>query len=307
MRRAIAAVGRTLITVGLLILLFVAFQLWGTGLVTARAQDDMRSEFERELASTTTTSSATTTTAAPESTAPPPTTTPSPPPNPGQPPEAGHWIGTIEIPSIGIDKVFVEGTSRDDLKKGPGHYPGTPLPGQLGNAAIAGHRTTYGQPFFDLDKVSPGDQIVTTSPVGRYTYAVRETLVVNPNDTFVVDDTPDAQLTLTTCNPKFSARQRLVVKAALVPEQSSAVFGRAALHEGEAAPEPALAEGLEGESKPLGPAYGWGAIVAVVGLAWWWLFRRWRHPLTWLAGVLPFLIVLFGFYYFLERALPAGY
>jgi hypothetical protein len=68
-----------------------------------------------------------------------------------------------------------------------------------------------------------------------------------------------------------------------------------------------LADGLEGETQPLGPAYGWGVIVAVVGLAWWWVFRRWRHPLTWLAGVVPFLLVLFGFYYFLERVLPAGY
>jgi sortase A len=307
MRRAIAAVGRTLITVGLLILLFVAFQLWGTGLVTARAQDDMRAEFERELASTPTTTSSTSPTSAPGSPAPPSSTAPPTQPPP-RAPEPGDWIGTIEIPAIGVDKVFVEGTSREDLKKGPGHYPGTPLPGQLGNAAIAGHRTTYGQPFFNLDKLSRGDEIVTTSTVGRYTYEVRDMLIVKPDDTFVVDNTPDAQLTLTTCNPKFSARQRLVVKAALVPEQSSELVDRSVLHAGESAPrEPALAEGLDGQSKPLGPAYGWGAIVAVVGLAWWWLFRRWRHPLTWLAGVVPFLVVLFGFYYFLERVLPAGY
>ena len=70
---------------------------------------------------------------------------------------------------------------------------------------------------------------------------------------------------------------------------------------------PTLAVGLVGESTPLGPAYGWGAIVAAVGLAWWWVFRRWRHPLTWLAGVIPVLLVLFGFFYFLERVLPAGY
>jgi sortase A len=218
----------------------------------------------------------------------------------------GEAVGTIEIPTIGVNKVFVEGTGREDLKKGPGHYPDTPLPGQIGNAAIAGHRTTYGQPFFDLDKLAPGDEIITTTLAGRYTYEVREILIVNPEDVYVVANTPDAQLTLTTCQPKFSARQRLVVKAALVPADSAPTVEAPPDTAGQI-PPPTLAEGLDGESKPLGPAYGWGAIVAAVGLAWWWAFRRWRHPLTWLAGVIPFLLVLFGFYYFLERVLPAGY
>jgi sortase A len=301
MRRAIAAIGRALITIGLLILLFVAFQLWGTGIVTARAQRDMRADFERELARTTTTTTRPDTTSSSVPTSTTTTTVPAPPP-------PGNWIGTIKIPTIGVDKVFVEGTGREDLKKGPGHYPGTPLPGQVGNAAIAGHRTTYGQPFFNLDQLSPGDEIITTTIAGHYTYKVRDKLIVHPNDTFVVDNTPDAQLTLTTCNPKFSARERLVIKANLVPDKSSTPFEGAAFHDGESpAPAPTLAQGLDGESKPLGPAYGWGAIVAVVGLAWWWMFRRWRHPLTWLVGVVPFLVVLFGFYVFLERVLPAGY
>jgi sortase A len=131
------------VTVGLLILLFVAFQLWGTGIVAARAQDDLRREFEaaQQAASTTTT----------PSTEPTPTTTTLPPL-----PPLGDGIGVIQIPKIGVDKVFVEGTGREDLKKGPGHYPGTP-PGEIGNAAIAGHRTTYGQLFYDLDKLAPGD------------------------------------------------------------------------------------------------------------------------------------------------------
>jgi sortase A len=304
MRRGIAAVGRALITIGLLILLFVAFQLWGTGIVTARAQSDMRSEFEHALESTTSTSASTTTSTTTSETSPPTEETPALADPPATPAE-GDWVGTIEIPRIGINKVFVEGTGREDLKKGPGHYPGTPLPGQMGNAAIAGHRTTYGHPFFDLDQLGPGDKIVTTSVAGRYTYQVRDTLIVKPEDTYVVDNTPDAELTLTTCNPKYSARERLVVKAVLVPEKSSPVSG-AELHKGESN-HGTLAEGLDSETKPLGPAYGWGAIVAVIGIAWWWVFRRWRHPLTWVAGVLPFLVVLFGFYYFLERVLPAGY
>jgi sortase A len=270
----------------------------------------MRSELAHALATTTTsttTGPTSTTTTAGGPTATTPTAAAGLPLAPApEVPAEGEWVGTIEIPKIGIDKVFVEGTGREDLKKGPGHYPGTPLPGQAGNAAIAGHRTTYGHPFFDLDQLGAGDKIITTSPAGRYTYEVRDTLIVHPEDTYVVDNTPDAQLTLTTCNPKYSARERLVIKAVLVPENSSPVSSAQLQHD-TSTPSSTLAEGLDSETKPLGPAYGWGAIVAVVGVAWWWVFRRWRHPLTWVAGVLPFLVVLFGFYYFLERVLPAGY
>jgi hypothetical protein len=140
--------------------------------------------------------------------------------------------------------------------------------------------------------------------LGQFTYTVREKLVVKPTDTYVVDPTKDAELTLTTCNPKYSAKQRLVIKATLVPQKSSTPV---------VAPPPpkqsatTLSDGLDGETKPLGPAYGWGIIAAIVGLLWWWGFRRWPHPLTWIAGLLPFIVVLFGFYYFLERVLPAGY
>jgi sortase A len=306
MRRAIAATGRVLVTVGLLILLFVAFQLWGTGILTARAQSDLRDEFE-SARRTVATSTTTTSTAAPTSNATGPGAPAVTATTAGPPPVPGDAVATIRIPKIGVDKVVVEGTDREDLKKGPGHFPGTPLPGQVGNAAIAGHRTTYGQPFFDLDQLAPGDEIITEALTGTYTYRVRQTLIVQPEDVWVVANTPDPQLTLTTCNPKFSARERLVVQADLVPAVSAPPVEVSSTNEGEpASNREGLSEGLEGEEKSLGPAYGWGAVAAVVGLAWWWVFRRWPHPLTWLAGVLPFLVVLFVFYTFLERVLPAG-
>ena len=310
MRRAIAAVGRALVTVGLLILLFVAFQLWGTGIVTARAQDDMRAEFERERRDRADLDDldddhldehcdddhcdgATPTLPVPQAPA----------------PAEGDWIGTIEIPEIGVDKIFVEGTSRGRSEAaGPAITRGhrCPVRSATPRSPATARRTA------SPSSISTSSRRATRSSPHRPSGATRtrsaNVLIVNPEDTYVVDNTADAQLTLTTCHPKFSARQRLVVQAALVPDESSALFEGAPLHEGEEdRVEPTLAEGLDGESKPLGPAYGWGTIVAVVGLAWWWVFRRWRHPLTWLAGVLPFLVVLFGFYYFLERALPAGY
>src|SRR3954452_13428246 len=156
-RRAIAGIGRTLVTLGILILLFVVYQLWGTGIFTARAQDNLKSTFEKELhqanpddpiigpSTTTAPGSAVTTPTVPHD---------GPKPAPSVPPE-GEVEGLITIPSVLETMAFVEGTSRDDLKKGPGHYPGTPLPGTLGNAAIAGHRTTYLHPFWGLDTLKP--------------------------------------------------------------------------------------------------------------------------------------------------------
>ena len=137
-------------------------------------------------------------------------------------PAEGDVEGIIKIPRIGIDMAFVEGTNRDDLKKGPGHYPDTPPPGTLGNAAIAGHRTTYLHPFYDVDKLVPGDKIIIeTLDHKTFTYAMYQQLIVKPTDVYVVDNTADAELTLTSCNPKYSAAQRIVIKARLVANQSA--------------------------------------------------------------------------------------
>ncbi len=312
MRRTIAAIGRTLVTVGLLILLFVVYQLWGTNVLQARAQDNLKddlAELQESLVPTTEPEAVTTPVTGPTTTT---TTTLAPLPgfNEKDP------VGFIEIPKLGVNQVFVQGTGIENLKLGPGHYVSTPMPGQIGNAAIAGHRTTYGAPFNRLDELTVGDEIITTLANGaRYVYQVREApLIVAPGDVYVVANTDKAQLTLTTCNPKYSARQRLVIFADLVVEDSPPPieFDPESLpdNDGElpGTDDPiALEEGLRGERKSLGPAYGWGAVVALIGAAWWWLFRRWRHPVTWLAGVGPFLVFLFVFYVFLERVLPAGY
>jgi sortase A len=138
---------------------------------------------------------------------------------------AGDPIARLEIPEIGLDVVVVAGVSVDDLRRGPGHYPDTPLPGEYGNSAIAGHRTTYGQPFHDVDDLEPGDEIVVTTIAGRFVYAVTGTEIVEPDDTQVVATTdPDiAELTLTSCHPKWSARQRIIIHSALVAEESAPV------------------------------------------------------------------------------------
>jgi sortase A len=129
----------------------------------------------------------------------------------------GDPLTRIKIPSIGVDTVVVEGTSASALRAGAGHYPDTPLPCEQGNVAIAGHRTTYGKPFSELDKLKSGDVIILETPVGSCTYEITVTpKVILPTDLSVVANTPDQQLlTLTTCHPRGSAAKRLYVQATL--------------------------------------------------------------------------------------------
>lgn len=130
----------------------------------------------------------------------------------------GDALTRLEIPKIGVDVVVVEGTSASALRAGAGHYPASPLPGEVGNVAIAGHRTTYGRPFHDNDKLKKGDDILLTTPVGKLGYRIlRDPYVVDSRDWTPIANSPDVKtLTLTTCHPKGSAKQRLIVKAELV-------------------------------------------------------------------------------------------
>ena len=132
-------------------------------------------------------------------------------------PPDGALVGRIQIPAIGLSQYVVEGTDASDLSLGPGHYAGTPLLGEVGNVGIAGHRTTYGAPFDHLDEVKPCDDVYLTSPTGeQYRYVVTKApFAVLPTDVAVLDQTTYNELTLTTCTPKFSATERLVVVARL--------------------------------------------------------------------------------------------
>jgi sortase A len=127
----------------------------------------------------------------------------------------GDPLGKIEIPRIGVSDVFVEGTGTADLRKGPGHYPGTPLPGLHGTVAIAGHRTTYGAPFHDIDKLGPGDRIELAMPYGRFEYRIERTRIVPPTALWVTNRVGYDRLILSACNPLYSAAQRIVVFAKL--------------------------------------------------------------------------------------------
>ena len=222
-------------------------------------------------------------------------------------------MGRIGIPKIGLDKFVVEGVDVDDLRKGPGHYPSTQMPGHEGNSAIAGHRTTYGAPFGDLDQLAAGDEIRVVTVQGDFRYKVTEQLVVDPSQIEVLDPTPDparpghqlSTLTLTTCNPKYSA------DAASHRPAPSSSCRRVRLP----LPPTEVAEGrrrttiggLSGESSSRTPTILWGTIALAIGLLWWLLFHRHPRWTTWLIGVIPFLAVLFVAYTYLERLLPSNY
>lgn len=209
-RTALRGIGQTLMTLGVVILLFCAYELWITGLVTAREQDRLRDDLTATWAD------------------------PKPRPAPGEPElvslDLGEGFAVLHVPSLeDYDPwVVVEGTSVADLKNGPGHIPGTALPGDLGNVVISGHRTTYGAPFARFGDLVAGHVVVLETEKGWFTYTVRKTSIVAPTAvevTFAVPGDPTAKpdkrlLTLTTCHPKYSAKQRLIILAELTAASS---------------------------------------------------------------------------------------
>ncbi|MFO7299587.1 MAG: sortase [Actinomycetes bacterium] len=209
-RWTIQVIGWALIWTGLFIGGYVGWQLFGTDLLTGRIQEQALKDFDPGDASSQDVDVKDLLGELP----------------PGIPstvqlfeePEAvyGEPVARIRIPDIEVDAVVFSGTERPILNKGPGHMPRTPLPGQPGNSVIAGHRTTYGRPFHDLDLLEPGDRIEVESAAGTHVYEVRETIIVKPTEIWVTDPRPGAWLTLITCNPKFSARERLIVFAEMV-------------------------------------------------------------------------------------------
>ena len=197
--------GRSMIAAGLLLLSFVAYQLWGTGLSEGRAQNTLAAQFVTQQ----------------------PTK-----------PKFGGLVGRISIPSIGLSKFVVAGVRLSDLKKGPGLFAGSPLPGQLGNVAIAGHRTTYGAPFGRIDEIHDGDVISLESDNGKFTYLVKgEPRVIAATDIAVArtTDPTTATLTLVSCHPKWTASQRIIVVATLdssiAPTQATPLASPTSLQE----------------------------------------------------------------------------
>jgi len=137
---------------------------------------------------------------------------------------AGDAIGRVRLPRVGASYVMVEGTDNATLRKGPGHYPDTPLPGLPGTVAVAGHRTTYLAPFRKLDELRRGDRIVIEMPYARFTYRMEQQRIVEPDAyTFVTRRRSYDRLALTACHPLYSAAQRIVVFARLASVEALGV------------------------------------------------------------------------------------
>lgn len=211
--------GKFLISVGVGVLLFVAWTLWGTGIYTAQQQDRLADRLDHLPAF----SAQATEIDGIEYHGPPASYRPGP----------GDPVFELDIPKIDVSSVVVEGVGTEELRKGPGHYPSCrpgfsrpyctefeeAWPGERGRVIVSGHRTTYGHPFFDLDKLRIGDEIITTTRWGTFTYEVTKREIVRPDSLAIAIQSDAAEIVLTTCNPKYSAAERLIVFGVLVESE----------------------------------------------------------------------------------------
>ena len=210
MRTLVRGVGELLITAGLVLLLFVAYQLVWTNVEAQRRTDavagDVRDAWQRPPTTTTGTQVVAL--------------------------KKGKGFAFLHIPRLGRkwSVPVIQGVSLPDLSKGVGHYPKTALPGEVGNFAVAGHRATNGEPFAYLDKVRKGDLVVAETEDSWFTYVVDRTKIVSPTSVWVLDPVPghpgatpsEPLLTLTTCNPRWASYERLIVFGHLTETRSKA-------------------------------------------------------------------------------------
>jgi sortase A len=302
-QRVLGAVGRLLVAAGLVLLLFVGFQLWGTGLQTRSAQADLRRSFDSELQQVEDLASAD------ES---------------RQDAAAvalaalgiGDAVGQLEIPAIGVDYIVLEGVDLATLESGPGHFPQTPLPGQPGNAAIAGHRATYDAPFNRLDELLPGDEVRVTTVQGTFVYEVLPQTnpgsdpasdpigyyLVAPTAVEILDDKGDNRITLMGCHPRYGSSQRIVVEARLVSSAAPVV--------------PTSAEGVEGingtvllrsERGAWLPVVAWSAAVVALCAVALVLARRWNRWIVYLVALPVVGVVLFQAFEAVADLSPVAY
>jgi sortase A len=284
--------------------MFVGFQLWGTGVSQARSQQALRASLRADVPTVAGSGSRPTSggTAAKGSSKAAPTMVLD-----------GGAVSLIEIPKIGVTQAVVEGTTVDDLHKGPGHYTGSAMPGQIGNVAIAGHRTTYGAPFARLNELHANDVIYLTSKAGRYRYVVsKDPFVVLPTQREVVAPTPDAELTLTTCHPRYEASRRLIVNAHLAPDSATPAQAVAASPFPGVGPtvlknavSAADAQITQFDFFVLPMCIFWGLLMIYAWFAATRLAERWAKYSAWLLATPVLMFLLWEFFTAVNQFLPA--
>jgi len=213
-RVATRSIGEGFITMGAVILLFVAYQLLWTNLESNRATDAVTAQVQQSFIV-------------------PVAPVAAPVPGAVKPQIGdGQGYGLMYIPRLGNDwvKPLIEGSSLDNLKKGITHYTGNAQPGEVGNFAVAGHRATNGEPFRNLDRMRQGDLVVVETAESWVSYQVTRSIIVQPKDVWVLDEVPgqpgveakEAGLTLTTCNPRWASYERLIVFGKMVEKRAKA-------------------------------------------------------------------------------------
>ncbi len=204
MRRVLRGLGWTFIGMGCFVLYFLVYQLVGTNATASQEQSSLRKELESTWTARAGIPAGRSDAAKPRSI------------------PVGKGIALLQIPRIKVEQVVVQGVERADLKKGPGHVPSTVMPGQAGTFGVSGHRTTYGGPFFRLNELTKGDIMTVVTKDSVFTYQVTSKKLVLPSDVSVLDNVRgpggkvEPTITLTTCHPRFSAKQRLIVFGNLV-------------------------------------------------------------------------------------------
>jgi sortase A len=252
---------------------FLLYEFWLTGLIQSRSQARLLTEFKATLVLDDTPALIT-------------------------PPE-GRPVGVIEIPSIGVSQVMVQGISSSDTKLGPGHDPATPAPGQAGNAVVVGRRAAYGAPFAKLNEISQGAEIDVLTRQGLFTYTAQHILLNVPLGSPAMARQGKASLlTLITSDPAYTAQQELVVVAKLKGHGLQAP-GPLPL------PPPGEQPGKTTNESQWGRILLWGELLAVaIGVTWYLLRRRWSTAVTYLLAA-PILIALaFLFYGAVDTLLP---
>ena len=251
--------GRALIALGVVLGLFMVFELFFTSMFEGQAQANLLSQFQTNIKTTTLDR---------------PNTTPA----------IGSAVAVLFIPRLGVNEVVAEGSTVAGLKSGPGHVRASPIPGEFGNAVIVGHRTTYGAPFGRIGSLRKGDTVRVLTGQGVFTYVVKQTHTVKPGETDPVLGTSDSRLTLMTSDPPYLATGRLVVVAMLkgnpiaVASRAPALVGDSEL-------------GLSGDALGLALGILWGQVLILVTWVGWRQRHRWPQAVLYLLGV-PLILAL---------------
>ena len=340
--KTIFGVAKALVVIGALLLAFMGYQLWGTDIQHNLAQNSLENELDNLFKETD---------ASPDASIETQANAPDEPVNissisqrgpfeVGTPiqidasvneflpllyRDSGEAVASITISKIGVDEVVVEGTQVGDLRKGPGHYGSTPLPGQPGNVSIAGHRTTYGAPFANINKLEEGDEIAVRTIQGLFVYRVIDLdsssensyRIVSPSQSSELHYKEGNHLTLTSCHPRFSARQRIIVRAELVgnpvvPLPRTISISDSSQQEQvfltEESPEivvGSFGSGLNGNQGVVPSILLWFFAAAGIALAAWFAGKYWKRWASYLIGAVPLLSGIFMFFYYLDTALPS--